>query len=120
MKTAVLSWMVHYRPVASTIGMHALVALLVPGGMILLLALWLHRRHQGVKASSHGNRLPKIEYGAALANAIEWLGDRYLLAQPVYPRPGARTAAASRRRVAIAARSPKSAVAVEGRARSLD
>ncbi len=120
MKTAVLAWMVHYRPVASTIGLHALVALLVPGGTILLLAVWLHRRHQAVKASSQGTRLPKIEYGAALANAIEWLGDRYLLAEPVHPRPGARIAAASRRRIASAARSPKSAVTADGRARSLD
>jgi hypothetical protein len=120
MKTTVLSWMVHYRPVASTIGLHALIAVLIPGGTILLLALWLHRRQQAMKANSHSSRMPKIEYGAALAKAIEWLGDRYLLAEPVYPRPGARTAAASRRRIANLARSPKSVAGADGRLRSLD
>lgn len=31
--------------------------------------------------------LPQYDYGLALQNAVSWLGDRYLLAQPVNRRP---------------------------------
>ncbi len=31
--------------------------------------------------------LPKYDYGLALQTAVSWLGDRYLLAQPVARRP---------------------------------
>jgi hypothetical protein len=31
--------------------------------------------------------LPRANYGSAIARAVEWLGDRYLLAQPVKARP---------------------------------
>jgi hypothetical protein len=32
--------------------------------------------------SSH-QRLPVSNYGSAVARAVEWLGDRYLLAKPI-------------------------------------
>jgi hypothetical protein len=31
--------------------------------------------------------LPQYDYGLALQTAVSWLGDRYLLAQPVVRRP---------------------------------
>jgi len=31
--------------------------------------------------------LPRYDYGLALRNAVSWLGDRYLLAEPVARRP---------------------------------
>jgi hypothetical protein len=31
--------------------------------------------------------LPRYDYGLALRSAVSWLGDRYLLAQPVARRP---------------------------------
>jgi len=30
--------------------------------------------------------LPRFDYGLALRNAVSWLGDRYLLAEPVTKR----------------------------------
>ena len=30
--------------------------------------------------------LPRFDYGLALRNAVSWLGDRYLLAEPVPKR----------------------------------
>jgi hypothetical protein len=30
--------------------------------------------------------LPRFDYGLALRNAVSWLGDRYLLAEPVAKR----------------------------------
>lgn len=32
------------------------------------------------------NRQPQYDYGLALQRAVSWLGDRYLLAQPVNRR----------------------------------
>ena len=32
------------------------------------------------------HRLPQYDYGLALQTAVSWLGDRYLLAQPVSRR----------------------------------
>ena len=32
-------------------------------------------------------RLPVEDYSAALRNAVSWLGERYLLAEPVKARP---------------------------------
>ncbi len=36
--------------------------------------------------------LPKYDYGLALQTAVSWLGDRYLLAQPVPKRAQAQPA----------------------------
>jgi hypothetical protein len=33
------------------------------------------------------NPLPMANYSSAIARAVEWLGDRYLLAQPIKARP---------------------------------
>jgi len=35
--------------------------------------------------------LPQYDYGLALRTAVSWLGDRYLLAQPVARRPAEHT-----------------------------
>jgi hypothetical protein len=32
------------------------------------------------------NNLPRHDYGQAIKNAVSWLGDRYLLAEPVRRR----------------------------------
>jgi hypothetical protein len=40
-------------------------------------------------------RLPVSNYGSAVARAVEWLGDRYLLANPI--NAGARTRTQPRR-----------------------
>jgi hypothetical protein len=39
-------------------------------------------------------RLPVSNYGSAVARALEWLGDRYLLAKPINAGMRARGAAA--------------------------
>ena len=36
------------------------------------------------------------DYSASVAKAVEWLGDRYLLAKPINASPGRSTAAATR------------------------
>jgi hypothetical protein len=36
--------------------------------------------------------LPRFDYGLALRNAVSWLGDRYLLAEPVAKRAVAQPA----------------------------
>ena len=36
--------------------------------------------------------LPRFDYGLALRNAVSWLGDRYLLAEPVVKRVAAQPA----------------------------
>jgi len=41
--------------------------------------------------------LPMANYSSAIARAVEWLGDRYLLAKPINAAPGRVTPAAARR-----------------------
>ncbi len=41
--------------------------------------------------------LPTTNYSSAIARAVEWLGDRYLLAKPVNAAPGRVTPTAARR-----------------------
>ena len=36
----------------------------------------------GVRESDRSLSLPLVNYASAIAKAIEWLGDRYLLAKP--------------------------------------
>ncbi len=36
---------------------------------------------------TNSNHMPRHDYGRALRNAVSWLGDRYLLAEPVRRRP---------------------------------
>jgi hypothetical protein len=40
--------------------------------------------------------LPVANYNSAVARAVAWLGDRYLLAKPINAAPGRSTPAASR------------------------
>ena len=42
--------------------------------------------------------LPMTNYSSAIAKALEWLGDRYLLAKPINAAPGRETSAAARGR----------------------
>jgi hypothetical protein len=41
--------------------------------------------------------LPTTNYSSAIARAVEWLGDRYLLARPINAAPGRVTPTAARR-----------------------
>ena len=41
--------------------------------------------------------LPTTNYSSAIARAVEWLGDRYLLAKPINAAPGRVTPTAARR-----------------------
>jgi hypothetical protein len=41
--------------------------------------------------------LPMANYSSAIARAVEWLGDRYLLAKPINAAPGRVTPAMARR-----------------------
>jgi hypothetical protein len=114
MKVAVLSLMTHYRPAVSAVGPYALAAILIPGGTLIALAVFLYRRYRSMKthassgagAAAGGARttVPKANYNSAVATAIKWLGDRYLLAQPVYPRPPRRSAVTPSPRARISAR----------------
>jgi len=38
------------------------------------------------RAKNDLHRMPKHDYGLALQNAVSWLGERYLLAEPVARR----------------------------------
>jgi hypothetical protein len=40
--------------------------------------------------------LPVANYNSDIARAVEWLGDRYLLAKPINPSNGGTTAALER------------------------
>jgi hypothetical protein len=97
MRAAILSWMHVCRSVAHGLGPYTLAAVLIPGGTVVALLWWLYRRHRkdpGAAARAHQGapaRSPMpaqstpTSYSPAIANAKAWLGDRYLLAQPIYP-----------------------------------
>jgi len=38
------------------------------------------------RSNDSGNRAPRYDYALALQKAVSWLGDRYLLAEPVPKR----------------------------------
>jgi hypothetical protein len=46
---------------------------------------------RSIKMADRQNHSPKpppmANYSSAIARAVEWLGDRYLLAQPIKARP---------------------------------
>jgi hypothetical protein len=50
----------------------------------------------GNKRNESGRSLPVANYSSAIARAVDWLGDRYLLAKPINARPGRGTRAAAR------------------------
>jgi len=97
MKVAMLSLMTQYRPAVSAVGPYALAAILIPGGTLIALAVFLYRRYRSSKADVSANSratrspAPKANYNSAVATAIKWLGDRYLLAQPVNAPPARRS-----------------------------
>jgi hypothetical protein len=48
------------------------------------------------KANHRLESLPTANYSSAVARAVAWLGDRYLLAKPINAAPGRPPAAAAR------------------------
>jgi len=48
------------------------------------------------KANHRLESLPTVNYSSAIARAVAWLGDRYLLAKPINASPGRATPAAPR------------------------
>jgi hypothetical protein len=48
------------------------------------------------KANHRIESLPTANYSSAVAKAVAWLGDRYLLAKPINAAPGRPIAAAAR------------------------
>jgi hypothetical protein len=48
------------------------------------------------KATYRRESLPTANYSSAVARAVAWLGDRYLLAKPINASPGRSTPAAPR------------------------
>ena len=49
------------------------------------------------KANHRLESLPTANYSSAVARAVAWLGDRYLLAKPINASPGRSTPAAAPR-----------------------
>ncbi len=47
----------------------------------------------GNKRNESRQSLPVANYSSAIARAVDWLGDRYLLAKPINARPSRRTRA---------------------------
>jgi hypothetical protein len=99
MRAALMSWMHVCRSVAHGLGPYTLVAVLIPGGTLVALMMWLYRRRRAAADPSRvpveSTRVPtSTSYSPAIANAKAWLGDRYLLAQPIHPRGRKRVAGA--------------------------
>jgi hypothetical protein len=53
-------------------------------------------RRVGVEPNHRVKPLPMANYSSAIAKAVEWLGDRYLLAKPINAAPGRSTPAVTR------------------------
>ncbi len=97
------SWKSRVATALREFGAYAAIALVVPGGTLILLSVWVFRHRSWL--AGHGRGDPKksgvkrtggqkasgkrqadtsvVDYGAARAQAIRWLGDRYLLAKPI-------------------------------------
>jgi hypothetical protein len=77
------------RAVLIELGPYTAAALTLPGGTLFALVAWLWR-HRSLaplrRRTRHEGRAAQPDYRAATARAIAWLGDRYLLAEPVPPR----------------------------------
>jgi hypothetical protein len=106
-----MSWMHLCRSVAHGLGPYTVIAVLIPGGTLVALLIWMYRRHRNgqhrkvaapaVPARAvPATRVPtpasstSESYSPAIANAKAWLGDRYLLAQPIHPPARKRIAGA--------------------------
>jgi hypothetical protein len=47
---------------------------------------WLHLEHTMKRPADKSRSIPVHDYRLALQSAVSWLGDRYLLAEPVARR----------------------------------
>jgi hypothetical protein len=69
--------------------------LMLPGGYVVALSTWVYRHSPVVNGSTDMadkqnaklESLPVANYSPAIARAVEWLGDRYLLAKPIHGHP---------------------------------
>jgi hypothetical protein len=69
--------------------------LMLPGGYVVALSTWVYRHSPVVnrstdmanKPNDRPESLPVANYSPAIARAVEWLGDRYLLAKPIHAAP---------------------------------
>jgi hypothetical protein len=74
--------------------------LMLPGGYVVALSTWVYRHSPVVnrstdmanKPNDRPESLPVANYSPAIARAVEWLGDRYLLAKPIHAAPRKPTA----------------------------
>jgi hypothetical protein len=78
----------------------SMALLMLPGGYVVALSAWAYR-HSPVanrstdmanKPNDRPESLPVANYSPAIARAVEWLGDRYLLAKPIHAAPRKPTA----------------------------
>jgi hypothetical protein len=65
--------------------------LMLPGGYVVALSTWVYRHSPVVNGSTDmadkrnaRPESPVANYSPAIARAVEWLGDRYLLAKPIH------------------------------------
>ena len=63
----------------------SMALLTLPGGYLIALTDWIHRRWP--PSTDSRQTLPsapsRANYSSAVARAVDWLGDRYLLSEPV-------------------------------------
>ena len=97
------NWKSRIATVLRKFGAYAAIGLVVPGGTLILLSMWIFRHRQWSasrgSAGREGSRVERTggqttagarqpdmrvaDYSVARAKAIRWLGDRYLLAKPI-------------------------------------
>jgi hypothetical protein len=63
----------------------SMALLTLPGGYLIALTDWMHRRWPPSTDSRQtpASTPPVTNYSSAVARAVDWLGDRYLLSEPV-------------------------------------
>ena len=88
MSPSPLNWKSRVATALREFGAYAAIALVVPGGTLIALSAWVIR-HRAKRTSEQTTAekpqadTHEVDYGAARARAIRWLGDRYLLAKPI-------------------------------------
>ncbi len=88
MSPSPLNWKSRVANLLREFGAYAAIALVVPGGTLIALSAWVIR-HRAKRTSEQATAekpqadTREVDYGAARARAISWLGDRYLLAKPI-------------------------------------
>lgn len=67
----------------------SMALLTLPGGYLIALTDWIHRRWPPSAAprQTSPSGLPAANYSSAVAQAVDWLGDRYLLSEPIKAIP---------------------------------